>query len=346
MTRLPIAIVGLNFGRHIIEQLTTGPGRDWCELAGVCDLDAAKARQYSGQTGARAYRDLTELLADPAIPAVGLFTPPAGRAQLIRQAIQAGKHVLTTKPFELDASAAAAVLAEARRLRRVVYLNSPAPTLTADLRQIIAWQREYRLGQPVGCRADVWAHYREQTDGSWYDDPHRCPVAPVFRLGIYLINDLIRLFGPPAAVQVMHTRLRTGRPTPDNAQLALRFQNGGLANIYASFCVNDGDYYRNGLTLNFENGTVYRNVGPNRAGIAQAELSLVVVKDGHRHMAEHVTLEETSGAYQWDVFVRAVNGEKPADETTPDQIVAGIRVINAMAQAEKTGVTVECKETT
>jgi len=219
-SRIRMGIAGLNFGRHIIEQLTNGPGRDGCELAGVCDLDAAKVRQYARQTGARAYRDLTALLADPSITAVGLFTPPEGRAELIRQAIQAGKHVLTTKPFELHAAAAAAVLAEARRLRRVIHLNSPAPTLPADLRQIKAWQQEYRLGEPVGCRADVWAHYREQADGSWYDAPHRCPVAPVFRLGIYLINDLIRLFGSPAAVQVMHTRLHTGRPTRRTARLA------------------------------------------------------------------------------------------------------------------------------
>lgn len=344
-SRVRIGIVGLNFGRHIIEQLATGPGRDWCELAGVCDLDAAKVRQRAEQTGVRAYRDLTELLADPALPAVGLFTPPVGRAQLIRQAIQAGKHVLTTKPFELDAAAAAAVLAEARRLRRVVHLNSPAPTLPADLRQIQAWQQEYRLGEPVGCRADVWAHYREQADGGWYDDPHRCPVAPVFRLGIYLINDLIRLFGPPAAVQVMHTRLHTGRPTPDNAQLAIRFQNGGLANIFASFCVNDGDHYRNGLTLNFENGTVYRNAGPTQTA-GRADLSLVVVKDGQRHLAGQVTLQETSGAYQWQEFAEAVRTGNLANESLDRVIVAGIRVIEAMARAEKTAATVELEETT
>jgi predicted dehydrogenase len=343
--RVRIGIVGLNFGRHIIEQLTTGPGRDWFELAGVCDLDAAKVRQYSEQTGARAYRDLTELLADPTVPAVGLFSPPIGRANLIRQIIRAGKHVLTTKPFELDALAAAEVLAEARQLGRVIHLNSPGPTLPPDLAQIKQWQRQYQLGRPVGCRADVWASYREQTDGSWYDDPNRCPVAPVFRLGIYLINDLISLFGEAAAVQVMHTRLHTGRPTPDNAQLAIRFRNGGLANIFASFCVNDGDQYRNGLTLNFENGTVYRNAGPTQtAGVA--ELSVVVVKDGHRHIAEQVTLQETSSAYQWKEFAEAIQTGTLTNESLDRAIVAGIQVIEAMARAEKSAVTVELEETT
>ena len=339
MDKVRIAIVGLNFGRHILDQICTGSGRDHLALAGVCDLDAAKVAQYAAQTGTRAYRDLAEVLADPTIPAVGLFTPPIGRANLIRQAIRAGKHVLTTKPFELDAAAAAEVLAEARCLGRVVHLNSPAPMLAADLAQIKHWQQHYQLGCPVGCRADVWASYREPADGSWYDDPQRCPVAPVFRLGIYLINDLVALFGPAAAVQVLHSRLNTGRPTPDNAQLAIQFQNGGLANVFASFCVNDGDHYRNSLVLNFENGTIYRNCGAARADNCAAELSLVMATAGKRQLVDQVRLDETSGGYQWAVFARGVRGEPLTGETTADQIVAGIQVIRAMARAEQSGAT-------
>jgi len=31
---------------------------------------------------------------------------------------------------------------------------------------------------------------------------------------------------------------------------------GCLASVYASFCVEDGDHYTNGLVLNYERGTV------------------------------------------------------------------------------------------
>ncbi len=37
-----------------------------------------------------------------------------------------------------------------------------------------------------------------------------------------------------------------------NAQLGIRFNNGAIANIYSSFCVDDLQFYRNSLTLNFE----------------------------------------------------------------------------------------------
>src|SRR5262249_4882665 len=151
--------------------------------------------------GVRTYESLDEILADPVIPAVGLYTGPSRRADLLRKIIRAGKHVMTTKPFELDPHAALEVMQEARSRGCIVHLNSPAPVMPLDVSQIKQWQTEFRLGEPVACRADVWAGYREKADGSWCDDPELCPVAPIFRLGIYLINDLLEIFGPADEVQ-------------------------------------------------------------------------------------------------------------------------------------------------
>ena len=55
MHRIPIAVVGLRFGRTIVEQLMTGPGREHCELVGVCDLDGDRVRAIAGQTGVRPF---------------------------------------------------------------------------------------------------------------------------------------------------------------------------------------------------------------------------------------------------------------------------------------------------
>jgi predicted dehydrogenase len=227
------------------------------------------------------------------------------------------------------------VLQEAKSLGRVLHLNSPGPEAAADLAQIQRWEKEFNLGRPVGCRTEVWANYREKSDGSWLDDPQRCPVAPVFRLGIYVINDLIRLWGEADRVQVLHTRLFTERPTPDNAQLGIQFRNGALANIYASFCVNDGQYYANSLTMNYENGTIYRNVGQIPFGGGKTLLTLVT-RQGEAPVQTH-TAEYTdgSGLYQWEALHRAIEGQPLHEETTPDQIVAGLRVIAAMTRAEK-----------
>ena len=59
----------------------------------------AKKYQVKGTTR------FEELLEDPAVPVIGLFTGPSRRADFVRKIIRAGKDVMTTKPFERDPQA-------------------------------------------------------------------------------------------------------------------------------------------------------------------------------------------------------------------------------------------------
>ena len=337
----PIALVavGLNYGRHVVEALMQDGGDPHVRLVGLCDLDRAKAEALAQKHGGLpVYADLDAVLADPDVDAVGLYCGPSGRAALLSKIIRAGKHVMTTKPFETDVSAAAAVLDEAAALGRVIHLNSPNPGTSPDLVIIAKWRDQFDLGMPVAARADVWTHYRDESDGSWYDDPQRCPVAPVFRLGIYLINDLVRIFGRARQVSVLQSRLFTNRPTPDNAQLSIEFASGALANVFASFCVRDGDHYRDGATLNFERGTIYRNVGPER-GESLCELS-VVVNDGDwetRRIAAQSAVDVRSGLYDWAGFAAAVRGDADAPGYDAEEILEPLRIVTAMAKAAESG---------
>ena len=336
-SRIPLVVVGLNFGRHIVEELTREGGDPHIRLAGLCDLDRPKAAALAAQHGGvPVYEDLDAVLAEPAIAAVGLFTGPEGRAALLSKTIHAGKDVMTTKPFETDIRAATTVLKEAQRLGRVVHLNSPNPGISDDLAVVRNWRQQFDLGAPVAARAEVWTHYREKSDGSWYDDPVKCPVAPVFRLGIYLINDVVRLFGRARRVSAVATRLFSGRPTADNGQLAIEFENGALAGIFASFCVRDGDHYRNGLIVNYERGTVYRDVGPDRAG-DKAELAVVINDDvwQPRRIADRTRVRSRSGHYDWAGFAAAARGEVTAPAYEIDHVVEPLRIIEAMARAER-----------
>jgi predicted dehydrogenase len=330
-SRVKLALLGMGFGRAIASQLLGTNAKDHIELAGVCDLDPERLAAAAAQTNTRAYASLDEILSDPTIEAVGIFTGPAGRAGLICKAIRAGKDVMTTKPFELDPSTARDVLQEADRLGRTVHLNSPSPLPAEDLRILTGWREEYDLGCPIACRVSALADYRESPDGGWYDDPALCPAAPIYRLGIYLLNDLLYFLGKAVSVCVMQTRIFTGRPTSDNAQLSIQFENGALANITSSFCVADGQPYRNSLTLNCERGTLYRNTGPMRRG--DADFVSVVANRGET--LETRTVSEVSGIYQWDVFRQSVRGERiPIDN---ERVVDAVRVVQAMLRSQESG---------
>ena len=226
--KLRVGVVGLRFGLAYMETLMRTPrGKGLLDVKAVCDADPVKLAAGERALGGRGCTDLDMMLDDPEVEAVALFTGPVGRAALVRKIVRAGRHVMTTKPFELDPDAAAEALAEAARLGKVVHLNSPAASTPDDVRRIMTWQKKYDLGRPLAAHWQTWCRYREKADGSWYDDPRQCPVAPIFRLGIYALNDLLYFFTRPSEVHVTHSRLFTGRPTPDHALLTVKFADGG-----------------------------------------------------------------------------------------------------------------------
>lgn len=334
MNKVRIGIVGLRFGEHIVGRLLEPQQAAMFEICAVCDFDAAKREKGAASLGVKAFDNIDTMLAEGNIEAVGLFTGPNGRAALIDKIISAGKDVLTTKPFERDSKEAARVLEKASRLGRVVQMNSPSP-LPWEWEEIVArWREKYKLGSPVACRWDIWTSAREKPDGGWYDDPRQCPVAPIYRLGIYQVNFLLRIFGEPQSVQVMESRLFTGRPTSDNAQMGIIFRNGAIANLFCSYCVEDGQPYKNSLTMNFERGTIYKDIEPLQGSEAwQREYNLSLYtkdSDGKTIAAREVT---PTNSYQWDVFYRSVRGEKIDGLITAASIVKGIEVMEAMARA-------------
>ena len=179
-------------------------------------------------------------------------------------------------------------------------------------------------------------------DGGWYDDPAQCPVAPVFRLGIYGINQLLRLCGKVEAVNVAYSRLFTGRPTPDNGELSLQFKNGALGSIFASFCIDDGHRYANHLCIHYARGTVRGEVTKtfDNHDMRAKKLSLQALDSDDQVVTRSVELEteQLNGKYQWKNFRDAVRSGQPlVGEIDPKLIAHTIQVINTMCEADREG---------
>jgi predicted dehydrogenase len=345
-----VGVVGLNFGKQIIdEQILGGSAGRFFKLAAVCQRTRDSCDRIASEYGVKAYYDVDELLADDTIPVVILMTGPNGRADLLRKMIRAGKDVMTTKPFEVDADAAASVLVEARELGQIIYLNSPCASDSEDFKVINRWRKQYDLGVLVGGHHECWYKTIETPDGSWYDDPEQCPAAPITRLGVYGINDLLRVFGEADEVQVMHTRLFTKRPTPDFARMTIKFKSGALADTVDGWVIHP-ERQSTSMILYFENGTIYRNptmfpCDPVRADIHDQTYLCVATPDcldGMPKESVRIANSSLSQAYQWDVFHRAVaTRERPEAETPDSVVVNSIRILDAMKDAAKTGRTVK-----
>jgi len=346
MKKLKTAVVGLRFGRVMVEQLQRKPGNRFFELVGICDLDRKVLSETSAMYDVPEIESLDAILDDDGIDAVTLMTPPWGRAELIHRIIRCNKHVMTTKPFELDPEKAKKALEEVEKSGMVVYLNSPEPDAAKDLIQIEKWQKQFDLGRPVGARAEIWAKKVERPGETWYKDPSRCPVAPIFRIGIYLINHLVLLFGEAESVQVMQSKMAEGATMPDNAQLGIRFKSGALCNVFVSFIVKDGMDHRQAFTFNFEQGTLYANTGPLRPEDPEKPLRLELVTPGKKPGEKPRVIEKLfrmDETYPWESFYNAILGKHKPQPDYHRKILAGLNIIEAMARAEKSGCTEKVK---
>ncbi|MBS0656740.1 MAG: Gfo/Idh/MocA family oxidoreductase [Verrucomicrobia bacterium] len=71
-----------------------------CEVAAISDLSERRLAEVGEMfPQVRRYRDHRELLADPALTAVVIVTPTKSHYAIVREALEAGKHVLCEKPL-------------------------------------------------------------------------------------------------------------------------------------------------------------------------------------------------------------------------------------------------------
>ncbi len=136
-TPLGTAVVGYgywgpNLARNVAEcsQLS---------LQALCDRDPAQLRLFRHRhPDARAVRELDAVLADPAVEAVVIATPPQSHYLLAKRALQAGKHVLVEKPLATrlkDAQELAELAAQHERVLMPghTFIYSPAVNAVRDL---------------------------------------------------------------------------------------------------------------------------------------------------------------------------------------------------------------------
>jgi predicted dehydrogenase len=93
-----LAVIGAGYwGPNLVRTALATPT---IQLEKVCDLDKSRAKAVIGPRSTVEATDSYEaVLADPAIDAVAIATPAATHFDLVRAALEAGKHVLVEKPL-------------------------------------------------------------------------------------------------------------------------------------------------------------------------------------------------------------------------------------------------------
>ena len=138
-----------------------------CRLAGVCDLDGARADAVASRHGARAFTSLGELLRT-GVDAVSVATPDHAHHAPALACLDAGAHVLVEKPLAVDPAEADALIRRAAERRRLLMVNYSQRWLP-ESRRIERLIRQGDLGALAFIESHRWdaAWVPERMIASW-----------------------------------------------------------------------------------------------------------------------------------------------------------------------------------
>lgn len=231
MSRLGVAVIG------------TGPGsiphfkslRDLADRVEVRWVAARRGQSLASVTDYPVTTDIAAAIADSAVGAILLLTPPSSHLAIARLAFAAGKHVLVEKPLEVSTDAARALVADGRAagVRVGVVLQQRFREASVALRDLLAG---VGLGDIQAASVQIpW--WRPQ---AYYDEPGRGTVARdgggvLLTQAIHALNFFQHLVGVRrvVAAQVRTTALHR-METEDYASALLETGNGAPASLIAT----------------------------------------------------------------------------------------------------------------
>ncbi len=117
MTPLAIGVIGAGAmgARHATNLATLIPG---ARVAGIYDLDGARARAVAASCDATAFDDPTALIYDARVSAIIVVSPDPTHAAFVQECLRADKPVLCEKPLATTAAEALAIVESERALGR------------------------------------------------------------------------------------------------------------------------------------------------------------------------------------------------------------------------------------
>jgi predicted dehydrogenase len=244
---MQIGIIGCGFAFD--RYMETWGKHPRLEIAGVTDLNRARVDAVSRFYKIRAYDGNEAMLADPEVDIVANFTSIKSHYQVIKAALEAGKHVYSEKPLTTDLNQARELfaLAEARGL----YLSCAPSNALGDTSQTI-WKAVE--DGAVGDVRIVYAefddnliylmspeHLRSRTGAPW-------PYLHEYEMGCtwehvgYHLTWMCAIFGPVESVTAFSKCTipdKTDQPlnppdTPDFSVACLNFQSGIVGRVTCS----------------------------------------------------------------------------------------------------------------
>jgi predicted dehydrogenase len=157
--KLKLGVLGLGEGRSIISAALAS---ELWELVQLCDLNEQLCKDRCAEFQFPHYTTrIDEMLADASIDVIGIYTPDPLHAKHIQACLDAGKHVICTKPLIDNLADAPALLEAQKRANKHVFVGQSTRFFEPMIRQ----RADYDAGKH-GEIFSVEAHYN--ADHRWF----------------------------------------------------------------------------------------------------------------------------------------------------------------------------------
>lgn len=192
------------------------------ELAGIFDVDAARAAAMAKEYGTEAYADMDALAAR--VEAVSVVVPTDRHHEVGLRLLDRGVHLLIEKPIASSTAEAEELVARAQEKKAILQVGhverfNPVLSFLDGLHHPPRFIEAHRL-----------APYPPPRPGL---PPRGTEVSVVLDLMIHDIEVILHLVRSPVR-EIRAVGVPVLSPTEDIANVRLEFENGGVANITAS----------------------------------------------------------------------------------------------------------------
>lgn len=211
--KLRVGVAGTGYlGQHHVRIYS---GLEGCELAGVFEVNEARAAEIASQYGCPTFSSLEEL--GKHCDAVSVVVPTDRHCEVAVPLLEAGCHLLIEKPLCTNLEEAETILSAAKKHGRIVQVGH-----VEHFNPVMAFLEE-AVDKPRYIMADRLAPFQ----------PRGTEVGVVLDLMIHDIGIILQLVKSPVE-RIDSVGVNVLSPTEDIANARIVFANGCVANLNAS----------------------------------------------------------------------------------------------------------------
>ncbi|HTY85965.1 MAG TPA: Gfo/Idh/MocA family oxidoreductase [Candidatus Acidoferrum sp.] len=340
MKRLGLGVLGLGEGRSI---LSAGINSELWNIVQLCDVNEALGRERCREFKLDCFTtSFDTLLANPEVEVVGIYTPDHLHAEHVIRSLQAGKHVVCTKPFLDNLTRARDVFEAQRRSGKQVMVGQSTRFFAPFIRQ-----REHFQTGEFGPLNTLEAAYH--ADHRWFLEK---PWArqPAFKWLYGALShpaDLVRWYLPDVVEVMGYAQLSDngragGLVNPDTFHFILKSAAGKIARVSGSYSGPTVPAQRDsGMTciLRCANGASQADYHELRYSWKLGGRSVIERFEGEEdHYFRFEGITHHAGEYQnyIEYFARCLNsGQTPKPDVTEG--IVTVALLEAMEEAAKLG---------